>query len=248
MLLSASEIIIRTWKTFTTHFVAIVKFMIVLGILYGILAGLKILSLATVFAGNVFLLLIGFVIVIIVTALISFWLNLALTKSLGEVLQNEKVEGVISALRSTASMYFVALGVSIVVALITFFGSLLLIIPGLIFAVWFLFAVYAVLFDKKNFLEALSFSKSLVVGRWWGIVWRAFIPQLLFIISILIIETVLILPFEFMKDGTVYQIITIIISAIGTAIFLPLSTLSILILYFNARENPVVRESNLLQK
>ena len=50
---------------------------------------------------------------------------------------------------------------------ICFVGYLLLVIPGILFSVSLLFAPYAALVQSKGPIEALSYSHSLVWGRWW---------------------------------------------------------------------------------
>lgn len=249
MLLSASEILTRTWKIFTAHFTDIAQFMVILGLLYAGLEGLKIVSLTAIFTGSIPLVYAVFFLAIIIAALIGFWLSLVLIKSLGEAVQNQKVEGIISSLKSTAPFYFSALGVSIFVGFITFFGALFLIIPGIIFAVWYFFSVHTVIFDRKTIIEGIKTSKALVVGRWWSVLWRLVVPQLVFVIAAVLFQTVFELPFGFMEASSLgYKITGIAIAALSAAAFLPLSTIAILVLYFNLRENAIVQEPNLLQK
>jgi hypothetical protein len=53
-----------------------------------------------------------------------------------------------------------------------FGGLLLLIIPGIVFAVWFAFSQAAVVLDGAPALEALSQSRALVAGRFFKAAWR----------------------------------------------------------------------------
>lgn len=250
MLLSASEIISRTWKTFTTHFTEIAKFMLVFGLFFAGVQGLRVLSLTIGFTGNILLLLAVFFLASIAAGLFIFWLKLALVKSLGEVVQNQRVEGIISALKSTGPLFLPAFGASILVGVLVFFGTLLLVIPGVIFAVWYIFTTYNIIFEKKGVVEAMKMSKVMVVGRWWGVAWRIFIPPAAFILSLILLQALLMSPLAFLSnvEPKVYDVINVILSAVVTGIFTPLSVLAILILYFNLRENPQVSEPNLLQK
>tara|TARA_Y100000310_G_scaffold340257_1_gene435374 strand:+ start:120 stop:902 length:783 start_codon:yes stop_codon:yes gene_type:complete len=59
------------------------------------------------------------------------------------------------------------LGYSIVVGLFTFGLFLLLIIPGVIFAVFWVFSVYILFNEKTGILESLRRSRQLVKGKWW---------------------------------------------------------------------------------
>src|SRR3989344_597930 len=64
-----------------------------------------------------------------------------------------------------------------------FFGLILLIIPGVIFAVWFIFANQVFVFEGIKGKGALARSKELVKGYWWPIFGRFL---LFFIISAII--------------------------------------------------------------
>lgn len=61
---------------------------------------------------------------------------------------------------------------SIVVGLITGFGFLLLIIPGILFLVWFRFSGFEILTKDIGVGEAMRNSKKLVSGRFWKVFGR----------------------------------------------------------------------------
>ncbi len=63
--------------------------------------------------------------------------------------------------------------ISLTVGLIIFFGLVLLIIPGIIFAVWYSFAIWLVLDRGLKIGEALRTSKAMVSGRFWKILGRS---------------------------------------------------------------------------
>jgi len=62
--------------------------------------------------------------------------------------------------------------------LIIFGGCVLLIIPGFILSLWFIFAKYILAEDDTSGLDALMKSKSYVNGYWWGIFFRLFVVGL----------------------------------------------------------------------
>lgn len=64
--------------------------------------------------------------------------------------------------------------VGLLQALVVFGGLLLLIIPGIVFAVWYGFAPIAAAVDGQNGLPALSASRRLSLGRFWAVAWRFF--------------------------------------------------------------------------
>lgn len=82
-----------------------------------------------------------------------------------------------------AKKYFLPFAVlSLIFGLIIAFGSVLFIIPGIIFFVWYYFAIYHLILNDKKILSGLPASKELVVGRWWSVALRLIIPKLVFII------------------------------------------------------------------
>jgi uncharacterized membrane protein len=57
-------------------------------------------------------------------------------------------------------------------AFIIIFGlTLLLFIPGFIYSIYYIFALYVVALRDKGGTEALKYSKTLVEGQWWRIFW-----------------------------------------------------------------------------
>ncbi len=61
--------------------------------------------------------------------------------------------------------------VAVLQCLVILGGFLLLVIPGIIFLVWFAFAQIAVVLDHQRGFNALSFSREIVSGRFWSALW-----------------------------------------------------------------------------
>lgn len=62
--------------------------------------------------------------------------------------------------------------ISLLAGLITLGGFFLLIIPGIIFAVWFVLSTYVLVSEDLRGMNALLRSKQLVKENWWGVFWR----------------------------------------------------------------------------
>lgn len=60
-----------------------------------------------------------------------------------------------------------ALGTSLIMGLFLLGLLLLLIVPGIIYAVYWQFAILAVVLSGVSGTKALKYSKSMVAGRWW---------------------------------------------------------------------------------
>jgi hypothetical protein len=74
--------------------------------------------------------------------------------------------------------------VSIMVTAAVIFGFLLLIVPALIFSVWFAFAANFLIVDDVRGSAALKASKALVAGRWWAVLFRTIVPWLIFFFAV----------------------------------------------------------------
>lgn len=66
--------------------------------------------------------------------------------------------------------FFPYIGTALMQGIFVFFLMLLLIVPGVIFGVYWTFAATVVLLQNKSGLDALRHSKALVHGRWWSVV------------------------------------------------------------------------------
>lgn len=126
------------------------------------------------------------------------------------------------ALRKALSSYPKTLGTTILAALLILVYSLL-IIPGIMYFVYWYFVVYVVLFQNKSSFEALEYSKSLVKNRWW----RTFkIAFLLWIFAMMVILLYIYFVGQQMNDSFVLtlssRIFTNIIASyfsVATAVF-----------------------------
>lgn len=84
------------------------------------------------------------------------------------------------------SRLFPAIGTSLL-ALIIVWGLFLLIIPGIMWAVYYSFFLYVVALRQLNGKKALDYSKNLVKGQWWRVLGFFFIVSLMqFVIGFII--------------------------------------------------------------
>jgi hypothetical protein len=68
-----------------------------------------------------------------------------------------------------------AVGTNIIAGLIIMGLTLLLIIPGVIWSVYYIFRTFVVVLRMKSGSEALKYSKSLVVRKWWKVFGYTFV-------------------------------------------------------------------------
>ncbi len=119
-----------------------------------------------------------FFLIILTTFFISIWGNASLISAIKEVPKDWKVK---SALKEGWSKYWPFFLVSLLTGLVVGLGFLLLIIPGVIFAVWFVFSAYIVICEDKRGFKALSRSRQLVKGYWWPTAKRVYAVMIIVI-------------------------------------------------------------------
>lgn len=130
------------------------------------------------------------------------------------------------------------------------FGIMLLVIPAILFFVWFKFAANNLVVDGVHGFDALRASKLLVDGRWWAVLFRIVIPAIFFYVAAsfalkllyLLIGSSLGDPGFFFSNFTSsdelsnsYILITSVIPAIVNAYLLPLLVAVDLLLWFDLK-------------
>ncbi len=121
------------------------------------------------------------------------------------------------AIKGGASYFWKYLGLSIIMAIFLAILFILLIIPGIIFWVSWIFAAYILIAEKKPIMASLKSSRYLVRGRWW----RVFGYSILFAIIVIIILIV----FQIPAAITLSPLIQMIGTQIALIIVVPLATL-----------------------
>lgn len=120
--------------------------------------------------------------------IVNLWLGMSFLY--GVVEQNPSVSAK-EILRKGWRRFFSYSWVTILLTVIVMGGYFLLIIPGIMLGVWFLFAMFALAVEDTRGLDALLRSKQLVKGLWWQVVWRHVFFALIFLVPIFIVFGVL---------------------------------------------------------
>lgn len=101
--------------------------------------------------------------------------------------------GISESYRWAARNFFSYAWISILAMLIVMGGFVMGIIPGLIFSVWFVFAVYIFVVENQRGFSALLKSKEYARGYWWPIFGRTLISTLISLIVYAILLLTLLL-------------------------------------------------------
>jgi|KBSSwiStaDraftv2_1062776.scaffolds.fasta_scaffold46587_2 hypothetical protein len=130
----------------------------------------------------------------------------------------------------------VAIILTLVVVVI---GLCLLVIPGLIFIIWLLFAPFAVVIERRGPVDSLTYSRALVRGHWWrtaalltiiGIVLMA----VYFLFGIAVSIAVISDPVA-AAEGQVPWWVTLVVAPALAAVIAPLSYSLMLSIFYDLR-------------
>lgn len=179
-----------------------------------------------------------YVVLVILASLISIWFSIAFIRVIAAKYEHADAGTMKGQLDHAKHRIWPAILASIVVSLIVFGGILLLIIPGIIFSLWFAFVFYSVALDDHKPIESLHISKGLVKGRWWRVLWLLFVPGLVFGIAIAIAQWIVALPFGFMDESIMTITIASILTSLVALLFTPLTTAAPTILYMELKKTP----------
>lgn len=179
--------------------------------------------------------------IIAALSFLGIWTSFAIIKTTQLILKKQPPTSFKETYINTARYIIPTFFLSLLVALAIFAGSILFLIPGIIFAIWYYFVNYVIVFEDQMSLTSLKTSKQLVVGRWFSMAFRIVLPKLIFLIGIILLDILLenLIIKTFNPSDIKIKLLTPFISGIITTLTLPLFIWSDTILYFNAKENPV---------
>lgn len=243
MLKTATELVVDSWNLYTKNWRKFLPFMLMFFLPTLILSALGTITLylemylpSSSLASNIIIL-----IVFAASLVFAIWVTVALAKTILDCMLAKPTEWR-EAFSTSSSLIWPVILTSFLVTLTVIGGTLLFIIPGIIFAVWYSFASYAVIFEGAKGLSALRASKSLVVGRWWPIAWRLCVTAVIFgflssVLSNVLVFLIKLLPLpEFLQAASAN-----VFSSLVGAVITPLSAGAVIILYQSAKQNPVTQ-------
>jgi len=130
---------------------------------------------------------------------------------------------------------------------VTLGGVILLIIPGLIFWVWFALSQYVVMFENKKGLAAMSQSRELVRGRFWPVGARLLVGPAVFGVFLILLTALATAIFSTISGTTIEQLTGStpplwldIISTIAETFSVPILLIYLTLLYLDlVKVNPL---------
>lgn len=243
MLKTATELVVDSWDLYRKNWRKFLPFMVLLFLPTLILSALGTITLylsvylpSSSLASNIVIL-----IVFAASLVFAIWVTIALARTMYACLLAQPTEWR-ETFSSSNNLIWPMIFTTFLVGLIVLGGTLLFIIPGIIFAVWYSFTSYAVIFEGAKGLNALRASKSLVVGRWWPIAWRILLAAVVFGFLNSALSNALVLLIKLLPLPMFIQSASAsVFASLTGAIITPLSAGATLILYQSAKQNPVTQ-------
>lgn len=123
----------------------------------------------------------------ILLVLINVWIIGVVTLQVNSIIQ-QKHESYKKSMQFAWKKYFVLLALTILSTLIAIGGTMLLIIPGIFLIIILPFANCFVLFEEAKVWPSIKSSFKLVWGNWWRTFVAVYLPLVLLIIIVLLLE------------------------------------------------------------
>ncbi len=177
---------------------------------------------------------------VLIAFVLSCWPVAALFALFGAATQQQKLT-IKSFLGFATARYPTAAGVAILVLLMVLFGSMLLIIPGVILFVYCFASKQSAVFEGKNVFAALGNSFRLVSGSWWHSCGVSIIVSLFILIGAAISFAVVTIAVIFAQGGHEVQVFSFlvyflpILNAVLIMLLFPLSAAIMTSFYFNLK-------------
>lgn len=237
MLLSAQDLVKASFDLYKKHLPVFLRYALIIYLpTFGAALGAYLLTLVMDEKQVAYYFVSGAL--LIAASVMSFWFSLAFIRVVANCYQDRAHKSAREEIASALDILWPVILSSILAGLAVLGGFFLLLIPSIIFSVWFVFVVYAVTLDGAKNTGALRASKALVHGRWWGVLWRLLLPAVLY----LVIAGVIQIPFEVMAAAAPsagIKLIALIVSALVSLLLTPFITATQVILYLELKKTPI---------
>ncbi len=205
----------RFWTLIGISFVPLLAYLAVIlaSVIFGLIGGL-----ASALTGTLTMIVFGlvFLVGIIAIVVVAIWSQVALLTAIDRA---EETLGIKESFRRAWPKVNGYFWVGVLAGLVVVGGLFLLLVPGIIFYVWFVFSSMVVVFENEKGMNALLKSRELVRGCWWGIFGR-----LIFFAVILIGISIIL---EMLHLGVLANIVNFLLT--------PLSVAYVYLLYRSAK-------------
>ncbi len=244
MLITAQDLVKKSANLYKDNFKLFLE-LAILVTLPSITVSVVVTILKAIFAGVnqeffvVILYNILFLVLSVISAILVLWFSIVTVRIIAARYEKKDTPSISSYLHTDKKLILPVIGASILSGIIIVGGFILLIVPGIIFAVWFAFVMYAVALDGKDSVSSLTFSKNLVKGKWWATLWRLIVPAAVYIVGTYLLQTPISIILNILGSSLLVSIIAVITTYIINTLFTPFLVASQVILYLNLKSTKV---------
>lgn len=222
---SIGRILSESWKMFIENFQVILIITLVVYIPINI-----ILSLVPIDDSME-----GFKLYLRIMQILEGLIGIIATMAIAYAIKNKlegKVVNAAEALKKALSRWGAAVGTNIMLGIFLLGLTLLLIVPGIIYYVYWIFVSLVVVLNDKSGKDALDYSKKIVEGRWWRVAGYSIVFAMLGII----VGVVVSIPYWFLPENFLINIVTDTLIDILFSFFIV--ALTIFFINFDATKKP----------
>lgn len=165
----------------------------------------------------------GFKIYMKLIQLTEFLIGVVATMSLARLIEASLLGRPITwrqAFRHGLSRWGASIGTGLLAGLIVLGMCLLLIVPGIIWGLYYSLFVYVVALRDRSGKKALDYSKALVKGQWWRVFGYLLVIDVLGVVAGIAVAA----PFFFTPDNRILDIASDTLTDIISALFLTMTT------------------------
>jgi len=119
-----------------------------------------------------------FIIALLFSIFIGTIISLSLTYKIYKSYKNTKIK-IVDVIKFALSKFWTTLGTTLLMILMLIGLFLLLIVPGIIFAVYWTFVISVIIIKNLSGKKALDYSKSVVKKRWWKVLGYSIVLELI---------------------------------------------------------------------
>ena len=219
---SIGEILSESWKRFRENFQLIVIITLIFYVPINIILSFIILSFVP-FEESI----LGFkqysLVVQILGSLIGFVATMAIAYAIKSKIDGKSIS-VGEALKKSFSRLGAAIGTSVIEVVFLIGLAFLLVVPAIIYSVYWIFSIFEVVLNNRWGKDALDHSKQIVKGRWWLVMGYSIVFGLLGLVVATVGSILLLaLPENFLTDivtNTLFDILLSFFVVVMTILFI----------------------------
>lgn len=177
----------------------------------------------------------------IIMIILGIWIWIVLISITAKIVAREKIQ-MEEISRHAWNRLLPLIGVVIMVGLVQLVGFLLLIIPGVVFMVWYAFAQTDVVLSERGGLAAMAESRQMVRGRFWPILWRLLAGPIVLGTIYAVGAAASISLIEYLGTGTVTlfsdspSLSVNLLGTVADVLVMPLFIIYLTLLYLDAKQ------------